>query len=66
MRKKTQKVQVKLNPKELRVLLEGMMWFRNQVIRAGGPTEDIDDIQSDTGSQGTVDLMGDHSKSKKT
>jgi len=44
MRKKEYRVQVKLNPKELRVLLEGMMWFRNQVIQAGGPTEDIDEI----------------------
>ena len=44
MRKKKYRVQVKLNPKELRVLLEGMMWFRNQVIRTGGPTEDIDEF----------------------
>lgn len=44
MRKKMQKVYVRLNPKELSVLIEGLMWFRNQVIQAGGPTEDIDEI----------------------
>ena len=44
MRKKKQIYQVKLNPEEVRILIEGMMWFRNQVLREGGPTEDIDEI----------------------
>ena len=44
MRKKNQKVCVKLNKNELHILVEGMIWFRNQVIKAGGPTEDIDTI----------------------
>ena len=43
MRKKD-KVRVRLNEKERRLIIEGMMRFRNKVIQAGGPTEDIDEI----------------------
>ena len=35
---------VNLTQEELKILREGMIWFRNQVIREGGPTEDIDEL----------------------
>ena len=42
MRKK--QYYIYLTREELQVLREGILWFRNQVIRAGGPTEDIDKL----------------------
>lgn len=42
MRTKMQKVRLELNQEEKRLIIEGMIHFRNKVIRAGGPTEDID------------------------
>ena len=44
MKRKRDMVCVTFTPQELRVLLEGIMWFRNKVISNGGPTEDIDEI----------------------
>jgi len=44
MRRKVQKVWVELNSRERKLLIDGMMRFRNKVIRAGGPTEDIDEL----------------------
>lgn len=35
---------VNLTYEELKVLRAGMLWFRNQVIREGKPTEDIDEL----------------------
>ena len=42
MRLKKKYYYVSLSREELKILCEGMLWFRNQVIREGGPTEDID------------------------
>ena len=44
MRRKKKYFYVTLTNKELKILREGMLRFRNQVIREGGPTEDIDEI----------------------
>lgn len=44
MRRKKKYVYVTLTPDELKTLWEGMLRFRNQVIREGGPTEDIDEL----------------------
>ena len=35
---------VYLTYEELKILREGMIWFRNQVIREEKPTEDIDEL----------------------
>ena len=35
---------VYLTNDELKILRAGMLWFRNQVIREGKPTEDIDEL----------------------
>ena len=35
---------VYLTHEALRTLRAGMLWFRNQVIREGKPTEDIDEL----------------------
>ena len=42
--KRKKKLYIYLTQEELKVLFEGMLWFRNQVIREGGPTEDIDEL----------------------
>ena len=42
MRLKKKYYYLNLTREELKMLREGMLWFRNQVIREGGPTEDID------------------------
>ena len=44
MRRKKKYVYVNLTREELKILRAGMLWFRNQVISQGGPTEDIDEI----------------------
>ena len=44
MRRKTKYYYLNLTREELRILREGMLWFRNQVLREGGPTEDIDGL----------------------
>ena len=44
MRRKKKYFYVNLTREELKILREGMLWFRNQVIREGGPTEDIDEL----------------------
>ena len=44
MKRKKKYYYVNLTQKELKILREGMIWFRNQVIREGGPTEDIDEL----------------------
>ena len=44
MRRKKKYYYVNLTKEELKILREGMIWFRNQVIREGGPTEDIDEL----------------------
>ncbi len=43
-RKKQHKVIVELSPSEARLLLIGLMHFRNKVSQAGKPTEDINDL----------------------
>ena len=42
--KKKEKYILTLTPAEARFLRDAMIWFRNQVIHAGKPTEDIDRI----------------------
>ena len=44
MRRKTKYYYLNLTREELMILREGMLWFRNQVLREGGPTEDIDGL----------------------
>lgn len=44
MRRKKKCVCISLTREELKILREGMIRFRNQVISQGGPTEDIDEI----------------------
>ncbi|MBR3402014.1 MAG: hypothetical protein IKG67_07210 [Parasporobacterium sp.] len=44
MNRKKRYYYVNLTRDELRILREGMLWFRNQVLRDGGPTEDIDGL----------------------
>ena len=44
MRRKKKYYYVNLTREELRILRKGMLWFRNQVIQQGGPTEDIDGL----------------------
>ena len=44
MKRKKKYYYVNLTREELRILWEGMLWFRNQVLRDGGPTEDIDGL----------------------
>ena len=44
MRRRKNYYYVNLTQEELKILREGMLWFRNQVIREGGPTEDIDEL----------------------
>ncbi len=44
MRRKKKYYYVNLSQEELKILREGMLWFRNQVILDGGPTEDIDEL----------------------
>ena len=42
--KKPKKRIVELSPAELRLLRTALMRFRNKVLSAGKPTEDIDDL----------------------
>ncbi|MBQ4625453.1 MAG: hypothetical protein IJB51_13005 [Clostridia bacterium] len=42
--KKKEKYVLTLSPAEARLLRNSMIWFRNQVIHTGKPTEDIDRI----------------------
>ena len=44
MRRKKKYYYVNLTREELKILRDGILWFRNQVIREGGPTEDIDEL----------------------
>ena len=44
MKRKKKYYYVNLSPEEVRILREGLLWFRNQVIREGKPTEDIDGL----------------------
>ena len=43
-RKKQQKRILELNPSEVRLLLRALMNFRNKVMKAGKPTEDINEL----------------------
>jgi len=43
-RKKQQKRILELNPSEVRLLLRALMNFRNKVMNAGKPTEDINEL----------------------
>lgn len=42
--KKSKKRIVELSPAEIRLLRTAMMRFRNKVLSAGKPTEDIEDL----------------------
>ena len=42
--KKSKKCIVELSPAEIRLLRTAMMRFRNKVLSAGKPTEDIEDL----------------------
>ena len=42
-RKQQQRI-VELNPSEMRLLLRALMNFRNKVMNAGKPTEDINEL----------------------
>ena len=44
MRRRKKYYYINLTREELRILREAMLWFRNQVIQQGGPTEDIDGL----------------------
>ena len=41
-RKKEKKVYPQMTKDEIRQMIHGLIFFRNEVIRVGGPTEDID------------------------
>ncbi len=43
-RKKQHKVIIELSSNETRLLLAGLMHFRNKVMKAGKPTEDINEL----------------------
>ena len=43
-RKRQEKWIVELNPSEVRLLLKALMNFRNKVMNAGKPTEDINEL----------------------
>ncbi|MBQ5959602.1 MAG: hypothetical protein IJL53_02935 [Firmicutes bacterium] len=43
-KKKPKKYVVKFTPDEVRLLLTALLWFRNKVVRAGKPTEDINEL----------------------
>ena len=40
--KKEKKVYPQMTKDEIRQMIHGLVFFRNEVIRVGGPTEDID------------------------
>lgn len=43
-KRKKDRVYLELTHEEKRNLLHIMIWFRNQVLAKGGPTEDIDGV----------------------
>lgn len=44
LRRKEPKVLVDLTAHDLHAFIKGMVHFRNEVIKANGPTEDIDEL----------------------
>lgn len=42
--KKEQKVVVALSPREVRLMMTALLNFRNKVVKAGKPTEDINEL----------------------
>ena len=44
LRRKEPKVLVDLTSHDLHAFIKGMVRFRNEVIKANGPTEDIDEL----------------------
>lgn len=44
MRSRKTKYKVTLTREEARILRDGLLWWRNEVIRKGIPTDDIDAV----------------------
>ena len=42
--KKEQKVVVALSPREVRLMMTALLTFRNKAVKAGKPTEDINEL----------------------